>query len=104
MRSSRRRLRSAPSGGGGSLPTTDLPLQSSIALITQRRDGQVGAMRSAGGIPLQKGRLTPGNIGDRKFHVIINGVEQAIYAKGLGRYDDDSYRSLYVEFAFGTDL
>lgn len=104
--------RATVAAGALSLPSTDLPLQTSIALTTQRLDGIAGAATSAGGIPLQKGRLYPGglapsdnyNVTKKTFKVVINGVEQAIFAQGLGRYDDGSYRSLYLEFAFGSDV
>lgn len=80
--------------------------QATITYVVTRVQTSDGTTRAAGAIPMAKGQLTPAMVAARKpkFTLDIGAgqVEFAAFVKGLGRWDDDSYRSMYVELELGA--
>lgn len=78
-------------------PAPPPPPAGSIALLIKRYDNGSGTVLVSNGIPLAQGALFPNQL--RNFRVLVNGVEQSIYAEALtGLHRDGSLRTIFVQF------
>jgi hypothetical protein len=87
-------------------PGRDLPVRwhveaeaaGEIEFMTHRLLDGSGLTQVSSGIPLVEGQVTPATIGG--VSVVVDGVEQSAYVEGMGRFQDQSYRSLLVQFPY----
>jgi hypothetical protein len=73
----------------------------SVDGVVQRWDGGTGSVLVTNGFPLPEGLLTEADVTARKFTVMVNGVEQAIWCESArGHHEDLSPRSLLFQFNY----
>jgi hypothetical protein len=81
--------------GGTDHPDAGIPADDLMLTVSRLAPGS-GEVLVSNGIPLLQGQITPESLDE--VSLWVNGVEQAIYAEGLGRFEDLSYRALLVQF------